>query len=114
MQNSEERRSSARLPFTPRAYCELKENGREFCGTIRDISMRSLYLSVDNQFEPSGDCDIQIVLEGSHSELEINNLTGKIVRTDQNGVAIRFDKQLEWFAIVPVYFQKLLTANQNE
>ena len=100
------------MPFTPRAYCELKEDGREFCGTIRDISMKSIYISVESAHEMDGTCDIQIVLEGSHSELEINNLTGEIIRTDDDGVAIRFDKQLEWFAIVPVYFKKITDNTQ--
>lgn len=108
MQETEERRTSVRIPFYPRAYCELKENGREFCGTIRDISMLSLFITLDNDMDVSGDCDIQIVLEGSHSELEINNLSGKIVRADDDGVAIRLDKRLEWFAIVPLYFRKIV------
>lgn len=108
MQKTEERRTSARIPFYPRAYCELKENGREFCGTIRDISMLSLFITLDNEMDVSGNCDIQIVLEGSHSELEINNLSGKIVRADDDGVAIRLDKRLEWFAIVPLYFRKIV------
>jgi hypothetical protein len=102
----EERRSSTRMLFTPRAYGELTENGREFCGTIRDISMRSLFIKLDNNSELSGPCDIQIVIEGNHSELEINNLRGKIVRTDADGIAIQLDKRLEWFAIVPLYFRK--------
>ncbi len=92
--------------FTPRAYGELKKSGREFCGTIRDISMRSLYIKMDNNIDVSGNCDIQIVIEGNHSELEINNLSGKIVRADTDGVAIQLDKRLEWFAIVPLYFRK--------
>ena len=92
--------------FTPRAYGELKESGREFCGTIRDISMRSLFIKTDNSIDIAGSCDIQIVIEGNHSELEINNLSGKIVRTDADGVAVQLDKRLEWFAIVPLYFRK--------
>jgi len=106
MQKSAERRTAARLPFSPRAYCELKEDGREFCGTIRDISMSSIYITVDSDNDISGSCDIQIVVEGNHSELEINNLTGTIVRNDDDGVAIRLDNKLEWFAIVPLYFHK--------
>ena len=106
MKKKEERRTSARISFYPRAYCELKENGKEFYGTIRDISMFSLFMTLDNEMDVSGECDIQIVLEGNHSELEINNLSGRIVRVDDDGVAIRLDKRLEWFAIVPLYFRK--------
>ena len=107
MKKTEERRTSTRMPFSPRAYCELKGNGKEFCGTIRDISMLSLFITLDNDMDVSGDCDIQIVLEGKHSELEINNLSGTIVRADDGGVAIRLDNRLEWFSIVPLYFRKV-------
>lgn len=106
MQKTAERRNAVRLPFSPRAYCEMRDDGREFCGTIRDISMQSIFVIADNGNDMSGSCDIQIVIEGNHSELEINNLTGTIVRNDDDGVAIRLDNKLEWFAIVPLYFHK--------
>lgn len=107
MQKIDDRRDSVRMPFSPRAYCELKDGGKEFCGTIRDISMLSLFIMFEGDNDLSGNCDIQIVLEGQHSELEINNLSGKIVRVDNDGVAIRLDERLEWFAVVPLYFRKL-------
>ena len=107
MHTTEERRSATRLLFNPRVYCELREDGREFCGTIRDISMHGLFLTTDNEISATGPCDVQIVLEGNHSELEINNLAGTIVRNDEQGIAICFDNKLEWFSIVPIYFKKL-------
>ena len=115
MQKKAERRTSVRLPFSPRAYCELRDDGREFCGTIRDISLDSIFVIADNNDGVSGSCDIQIVIEGNHSELEINNLSGMIVRNDEEGVAIRLDNKLEWFAIVPLYFHKTKgeLADQN-
>lgn len=107
MQKLDEKRDAVRMPFSPRAYCELKDSGKEFCGTIRDISMLGLFIMLEGDNDLSGSCDIQIVLEGQHSELEINNLSGKIIRVDGDGVAIRLDERLEWFAIVPLYFRKL-------
>lgn len=112
MQHTNERRKSTRMLFSPRAYCEIKESGKEFCGTIRDISILSIFVEQDVYPEDvSGDCDIQIVLEGQHSELEICSLRGRITRVDDTGVAIRFNERLEWFAIIPLCLRKI--ANEN-
>ena len=106
MAGAEEKRKLIRLPFTPRAYCQLQDGGREFAGLIRDISLLSLYMELENAEELTGECDVQIVLEGEHSEMEINNISGYIIRSDKEGLAIRFDEPFEWIAIVPALFKK--------
>lgn len=106
MATSDDRRKLIRLPFTPRAYCQLKDGGREFAGVIRDISLLSLYMELRDSEDLTGECDIQIVLEGKHSEMEINNLSGYIIRSDEEGLAIRFDEPFEWIAVVPTLFKK--------
>ena len=106
MTTSDDRRKLIRLPFTPRAYCQLKDGGREFAGVIRDISLLSLYMELRDSEDLTGECDIQIVLEGKHSEMEINNLSGYIIRSDKEGLAIRFDEPFEWIAVVPTLFKQ--------
>jgi hypothetical protein len=108
MADNSDKREMIRLPFTPRAYCQLKETGKEFAGTIRDISVLSLFLELEAEEDISGECDIQIVLEGEHSEMEINNLSGYVIRSDKDGLAIRFEQPFEWFAIVPTLFNMVL------
>ncbi|MFC1832852.1 hypothetical protein ACFL0S_12665 [Thermodesulfobacteriota bacterium] len=106
MAGTDEKRKLIRLPFTPRAYCQLQEGGREFAGVIRDVSLLSLYMELEGSEDLTGECDIQIVLEGRHSEMEINNLSGYIIRSDEKGLAIRFDEPFEWIAVVPALFKK--------
>lgn len=106
MAGTDDKRTLTRLPFTPQAFVQLQDDGREFAGFIRDISLLSLYMEVDNAKQLSGECDIQIVLEGEYSEMEINNLKGYIIRSDPNGLAIRFDEPFEWIAVVPALFRK--------
>ena len=106
MANTDEKRELIRLPFTPRAYCQIKETGHEFAGTIRDISLLSIFIQLDSELDLSGECDVQIVLEGERSELEINNLSGYIIRSENTGLAIRFNEPFEWLAIVPALFKK--------
>ena len=106
MAGTDEKRKLIRLPFTPRAYCQLQDGGREFAGVIRDVSLLSLYMELEGSEDLTGECDIQIVLEGKHSEMEINNLSGYIIRSDEKGLAIRFDEPFEWIAVVPALFKK--------
>ncbi len=106
MAGTDEKRKLIRLPFTPRAYCQLQDGGREFAGVIRDVSLLSLYMELEGAEDLTGECDIQIVLEGRHSEMEINNLSGYIIRSDDKGLAIRFDEPFEWIAVVPALFKK--------
>ncbi len=106
MAGTDEKRKLIRLPFTPRAYCQLQDGGREFAGVIRDVSLLSLYMELEGSEDLTGECDIQIVLEGRHSEMEINNLSGYIIRSDEKGLAIRFDEPFEWIAVVPALFKK--------
>ena len=106
MAGSANNRKLSRLPFTPQAFVQLQDDGTEFAGFIRDISLLSLYMEVDGAEELTGECDIQIVLEGEHSEMEINNVRGYIIRSDPKGLAIRFDEPFEWIAVVPALFRK--------
>ena len=106
MAGTDEKRKLIRLPFTPRAYCQLQDGGREFAGVIRDVSLLSLYMELEGSEDLTGECDNQIVLEGRHSEMEINNLSGYIIRSDEKGLAIRFDEPFEWIAVVPALFKK--------
>jgi hypothetical protein len=52
-------------------------------------------------------CAIEIVFEGAHSRLAIENVKGTVLRRDDNGVAVHFDERLEWFVLFPLYFRKL-------
>lgn len=102
-----ERRVSFRLPFVSKVICFVNETETNFFGTLRDMSISSLFMETDNYPDIGDTCNIDIVFEGESSRLKIENVKGSIVRSDEDGVAIRFDDRLEWFALVPLYFHKL-------
>lgn len=107
MTRQPERRESFRMGFHPEAICQLKENGVSYKGTIRDISMVSMFMEVEDCPEVSGECETQIILNSQHSRLVIDNLVGNIIRSDDLGIAIQFAERLEWFNVVPLYYKKL-------
>jgi len=107
MDKSIDRRVSFRIPFASSAVCHVAATDQEYGGTLRDISITSLFMETDKCRDVGDKCDLDIVLEGKHSRLVIENVNGRIIRRDDNGVAITFDEHLEWFNLMPLYFHKM-------
>ncbi len=108
MSKSAERRVSFRMPFTTEVICHVDELDKKYCGTLRDLSITGLFVEMDDCPHAGCKCHINVILKGKQSRLEIKDVSGSIVRRDDDGVAIYFDERLEWFALVPLYFKKLL------
>lgn len=113
MNRTPDRREAFRLGFTPRAECRLRESNNIYTGTIRDISMVSLFLTMDDSTPLAGDCLVRIILESEHSRLLIENLEGTIIRNDEQGIAIQFKERLEWFQVVPLCYNRLAEREEQ-
>ncbi|GAB6192872.1 PilZ domain-containing protein [Desulfocastanea catecholica] len=107
MDKSDERRVSVRMPFASKGFCTVHETDKKYSGILRDISITGLFMEMDSCPDAGHKCDIEIVMEGAHSRLVIENVVGTILRHDDGGVAIHFDKRFEWFALVPLYFRRI-------
>lgn len=113
MDKSMDRRVSFRIPFASSAVCHVAGTDQEYGGTLRDISITSLFMETDDCRDVGYKCDLDIVLEGKHSRLVIENVNGRITRRDDKGVAICFDEHLEWFNLMPLYFHKMRDLSQK-
>lgn len=102
-----ERRISVRMPFVSEVFCIIPDMKRKYRGTLRDISITGLFMEMDNGPEAGLKCDIEIVFNGKHSRLLIENLGGMVSRKDKAGIAVRFDERLEWFVLIPLYYHKM-------
>jgi hypothetical protein len=100
----DERRAAFRMDVLSKAVCYLKAEGVMISGPIKDISIAGLYLETHERPEPGSAFEVEIVLSGKHSQMILGSMTGKVVRIDDNGLAITFDQRFEWFAMVPLYF----------
>ncbi len=102
-----ERRISVRMPFVSEGYCIVHDTNRKYRGILRDISITGLFMEMDNGPEAGRKCEIEIIFQGKHSRLSIEDLGGVVSRKDEDGVAVRFDERLEWFVLIPLYFHKM-------
>ena len=104
MKRQNERRAAFRMDVVSRAVCNLKAGDQIISGPISDISIAGLYVETEERPEPGTIFEVEIVLSGRHSQMILGSMTGKIVRIDESGLAVTFDKRFEWFAMVPLYF----------
>jgi len=108
------RRISKRIAFTSKAICKEIVTGKQYCGTLHDISISGMFIEMAECPTISSRCAINIIFEGDHSRLMIENVSGEIVRSNQGGVAICFDKRLEWFVLIPLFYHKLSSTPGRE
>jgi hypothetical protein len=100
----QERRAAFRMDVATRAICRLSSGEQQISGAIRDISIAGLFMLTEHQPAIGTAYKVEIILAGKHSRVVIEELTGRVVRSNGAGLAIRFDKRFEWFAMVPLYF----------
>jgi len=102
-----ERRVSFRMPFAVSVICHVDDTGRKCSGTLRDLSINSLFVETGDCPQVDGRCTIDIILQGQYSSLKIEGVNGTVKRCDDDGVAVSFDERLEWFGVVPLYSQQV-------
>ena len=105
MEQKVERQRSFRMPFNAEVICHV--DAHEFQGTIRNLSVSGFFMETTKNPPTDSKCGIEIVINGEHSRLTIDNLSGLVKRCDEHGVGIEFDDLLEWVALVPIYFHKI-------
>ncbi len=102
--NKSERRSAFRMDVVSKAICRLIDNDQVISGPIKDISILGLYMEAHERPDIGRRFDVEIILNGRHSQMVLGSMSGRVVRFDEHGLAITFDERFEWFAMVPLYF----------
>ncbi len=72
------------------------------------MSLGGCFIEWEHFLEIPERCELDIVLPGEHSSLKLEGITGVVVRSDENGVAVHFDSRLEWFSLVSAYLCNIL------
>lgn len=97
-----------RLRLKRKAEVQIKSaDNRLVTGTLRDISLDSLYVHIEGLgrdfylLDEPVEAIIYLYRDGSGLTVEVD---GTIVRTDEEGIAVKFDYHLKWwpiFTLVP-------------
>ena len=101
-----EEHSRARPRVNYSAHALVKSSTKEMIrGKLCDIATDSLYLQIEPIFEIDEKVKVEIIVLAADSELSIE-VSAKVVRKDENGIALHFISHLEWwpiFALFPNY-----------
>ncbi len=91
MTDDVDRRKNIRVVFNVSAdVTESGSQGRKIhCEDTRDISLKGAYLLTNEPFPDGTECAIDLLLEGSSSKLTLH-IKGKVVRSDNDGMAVNF------------------------
>ena len=83
-----EKRRFTRFPFKVKA--EMTVNNVLYSADgINNLSIGGCLLPVRADLEPGAECDLKIILSGTHDELSVK-VKGKVIRCESATVAIRF------------------------
>ena len=77
-------------------------DGKKVKGEIGDISIDGLFLKTNGMLYKDTPCEAKIFIIGRDSKLVLL-VKGKVVRHDPLGVGIRFDSNLEWWAMFSIF-----------
>lgn len=101
------RRKSFRMQFVSKLVCHAQGSETPCEGTLRDISIMGLFATMVAGPAVGHPVKVNIFFEGDHSRLVIENVSGKVVRNDREGVGVQFDNRMEWFILIPLFYHKI-------
>ncbi|MEN8199812.1 MAG: PilZ domain-containing protein [Thermodesulfobacteriota bacterium] len=90
-------RSRTRVEYAAHALVHADAHGT-IGGTVRDIAIDTVYLHIVPVFEIDEKVKLEIILLGADSQLTIK-VAAKVVRKDDDGVALAFLNPLEWWPV---------------
>ena len=105
MNTINEKRATTRLTLDSKV-CILDDQQNETAGILQNLSATGMLVKTDSSFNTGSNCNLSITIEGENSNLMINELNAKVVRFNENVVALEFDDTMEWLALFYVYKNK--------
>lgn len=99
---NDEQRDRERIPFVAHVLVKGKRNNLAMMGRLRDVAINSIYLKTDPSFAINEPVEINIVMPGASSSLNVK-VPAVAVRKDVDGMAFRFDTPLEWWPLFAMF-----------
>jgi len=84
-----EKRDFTRVPFETKAVINCED--RSITGTVENLSLKGMFLKTSEEVDGDQEISIKIFLTGSSTQLSID-LDGIVLRSENEGLAIRFQK----------------------
>lgn len=99
-----EKRHRLRVDYEASVIIHPKDHDFEICGRSTNISMTGLFAASEHEVEAGTPCEVSIFLQGQNSLLTME-IAGQVIRSEDDGIAVQFNNDLEWWAIFTIYAQ---------
>lgn len=99
-----ERRQRNRVIFETRVNVRSEDETFMSEGTSKNIGMGGVYIEIPDFIGPETTCLVEIILSARHSHISLH-VKGDVIRVDGKGMAIKFENDLEWWALFAIYGQ---------
>ena len=102
--------SSSWINFITNVVLTLSNQDVTISGHTENLSISGLFMQPllsENSFDIGEPCTVKIMLRGERSNLFIDDLAGEIISCDEQGVGIRFEERLEWYALFHIFERKV-------
>ncbi len=103
-----QKRKNTRILFE--ASAELRHQDRIIAGQVRNLSMKGMLLTTEENIPPQTRVTIAISLSGTSSELSLV-IKGRVVRMESSGIAIEFaEMDLDTF----IHLRSIVAYNEGD
>ena len=85
-----DRREKVRVHFQTQIIVEAENAKIQMEGSSRDLSLNGIFVNTDQDIPVQSTCKVKILLSGLKPPMFLE-MEGRIVRTDESGVAISFE-----------------------
>jgi hypothetical protein len=103
MEEKNEKRACTRIPFLTDVVLKTSLAYTDIAAELLNISISGMLVKIDHDLPVGTSCALEIRVAGNHSRLVLEDISGEVVRQDQNGLAIHFTSRMEWFVLFTVY-----------
>ncbi|MEN8190861.1 MAG: PilZ domain-containing protein [Thermodesulfobacteriota bacterium] len=103
MEELAEKRTRVRTPFVTEAIIISEAVNLKADVELSNISISGMFVETDQVIEKGTLCDVQIIINGKHSRLIIDDIQATVVRHEEGGLGLNFTSDMEWFVLFKIY-----------
>lgn len=108
----DEKRSRLRASFQTDVVV-TSHNGKRIKGLLDNVSISGMYIQTEHSITVGSNCNVDIVIFGRNSSLKLS-VSGSVARSDDSGIGIKFDSDLEWWTLFPIFASYLSVPKKDK
>ena len=102
MKNTRNKRKRLRIDFEAQVKLQFELVDVVLNAKMKNISINGIFVETDKVIALNTPCQVEVIITAPHSRLTIETM-GFVSRHDPDGLGIKFENNMEWFAFFPIF-----------